>query len=568
MSNYAKSLSQAMNRKKTSQSEAIPGREADMAKNNAGGFSFTITPWDQLDRFLILGTEGGTYYANEKKITKENALNVIELINSDGVKVVERVVEISTSGRAPKNDPALFVLALAASAEDEKTRKAALEALPKVARIGTHLFHFADFVDGMRGWGRALRRAVANWYLDMPIKDLANQAIKYQQRDGWSHRDMLRLAHVKTEDAEREAILRWMAGGMDAVEGSDYVYGKGENRITIAREDVSDRLHYQITAFEAAKKATSASEIINLIHTAGLPREAIPTRFLTEKSVWEALLVKMPMTAMIRNLATMSRVGLISTFSKAEKDIVARLSDSDAIRKARVHPIQILSALMTYESGRGVRGNSTWDPSRKVIDALNDAFYGSFGNVTPTGKNHLLALDVSGSMTYGTIGGVPGLTPRVASAAMALVTANVESNYEMVGFTGGSSSYYSRNVGLDGITVLKISPKMRLDDVCKYLDQFPYGPTDCALPMVWAKANNVPSEAFSIYTDNETWHGNIHPSQALKQYRDAMGIPAKLAVVGMTATNFSIADPKDSGMMDLVGFDTATPQLMSDFFSK
>ena len=53
--------------------------------------------------------------------------------------------------------------------------------------------------------------------------------------------------------------------------------------------------------------------------------------------------------------------------------------------------------------------------------------------------------------------------------------------------------------------------------------------------------------------------------QALRDYRQALGIPAKLIVVGMVANSFSIADPSDGGMLDVVGFDTATPQLMSDF---
>ncbi len=66
----------------------------------------------------------------------------------------------SREGRAPKNDPALFALALAAGSADEATRKAALDALPQVARTGTHLFQFATFVEGFRGWGRSLRRAV------------------------------------------------------------------------------------------------------------------------------------------------------------------------------------------------------------------------------------------------------------------------------------------------------------------------------------------------------------------------------------------------------------------------
>ena len=57
------------------------------------------------------------------------------------------------------------------------------------------------------------------------------------------------------------------------------------------------------------------------------------------------------------------------------------------------------------------------------------------------------------------------------------------------------------------------------------------------------------------------------PVQALQEYRRKLGIPAKLVVVGMTANGFSIADPNDGGMLDVVGFDAATPQLISDFIA-
>ena len=83
--------------------------------------------------------------------------------------------------------------------------------------------------------------------------------------------------------------------------------------------------------------------------------------------------------------------------------------------------------------------------------------------------------------------------------------------------------------------------------------------------MVWAIQNKIEVDTFIIYTDNETWAGSIHPVQALQQYREKMGIPAKLIVVGMTATNFSIADPDDFGMLDVVGFATDTPAIISNF---
>src|SRR5581483_7315445 len=102
--------------KKTSQSQPIPG--TDQVRNSAGGYAWAVDDWKRLDRFLILGSEGGSYYASEQKLTVENAEAVRRCIAADGARVVARIVEISDAGRAPKNDPALFALAMAAGLGD------------------------------------------------------------------------------------------------------------------------------------------------------------------------------------------------------------------------------------------------------------------------------------------------------------------------------------------------------------------------------------------------------------------------------------------------------------------
>ena len=96
--------------KTTLQSEPVPG--VPMVPNQAGGYVFAIDDWARLDRFLILGTEGGTYYATERKATMENAEAVCRCIAADGARTVRRIVEISQSGRAPKNGPAILESAL------------------------------------------------------------------------------------------------------------------------------------------------------------------------------------------------------------------------------------------------------------------------------------------------------------------------------------------------------------------------------------------------------------------------------------------------------------------------
>jgi 60 kDa SS-A/Ro ribonucleoprotein len=556
--NYSKTF----NRRVTPQSQPIPG--STQVRNSDSGYSWEVDDWTRLDRFLILGAEGGTYYIAERDLVKQNHEAIVRCIKADGIRAVNRVVEISDAGRAPKNDPAIFVLALVATHGDAPAKAHAFANLGKICRIGTHLFHFTKYVNAMRGWGRGLRNAVGRWYVDRAADDLAHQAVKYQQRDGWSHGDLLRLAHPKAPSTQHDAVFRWMLAGMDAL-GEREVKRKVRGEDRVAKYDAVGALPKLIEAFEQAKRAASAGEIVKLISEFNLPREAVPTQWLNEAAVWEALLERMPMTAMIRNLGKMTSLGLLGVFSNAKRFIVAKLRDESALKRARIHPLAVLVAQKIYAQGHGDKGSLTWSPVSAVVDALDEAFYATFQNVQPCGKPLLLALDVSGSMGASMIAG-SCLSAREASAAMALITAATEPECEIIAFSAAASGYGGMHGGGEsGITRVDISPRMRLADVIKCVSSIPMGGTDCSLPMLWAARNKLNVSGFITYTDSETWAGDIHPAQALRQYRSAFVGDAKAVVVGMTSNGFTLADPNDRGMLDVVGFDTSVPAIISDF---
>jgi 60 kDa SS-A/Ro ribonucleoprotein len=117
----------------------------------------------------------------------------------------------------------------------------------------------------------------------------------------------------------------------------------------------------------------------------------------------------------------------------------------------------------------------------------------------------------------------------------------------------------------DRFVELPIGRDERLKDVLERTGDLPFQATDCALPMLYALEHRVAVDVFVIYTDNETWAGTIHADEALRRYREVTGIAAKLVVVGMTSTGFTLADPNDAGMLDVVGFDTAAPAVIADF---
>lgn len=518
--------------KQTPQSQPIPG--STQVPNNAGGFGWQVDDWTRLHRFLILGAEGGTYYVGEKELTQQNAQAALRCIEADGTRVVREVIDVSSKGRAPSNDPALFVLALCASLGNKETKQLALASLPMVARIGTHLFHFVTYVQSMRGWGRGLRRAIQNWYLSKVHQELVYDLTKYQSRDGWSHRDLLRLAHPKPDSIQQTVAFNWAVKGtlqtVDTpykVQELDYLAGAHE------------LLHTQ-------DKKRAAELIVQY----NLPRECVPTQFLNDPGIWEVLLNRMPITAMVRNLGNMSKVGLLTPMSTAAATVIAKLADTDQLRRSRIHPMQLLVALKQYAMGHGLRGSGIWTPVPQVVDILDASFYTSFGNVTPTGKKFVLGVDGSGSM-QAPCHGTEVLSAREAAAAMAMITIATEPNYAVCAFT-------------TRLHHLTLSPRTRLDDAVRQMYIAPEG-TDGSIPLLWAKELGVQTDCVILYTDNESWAGSMHVAQALQLCRDRVNPQMKLVTMSMTSNHVTVADPNDVGSLNVVGFDTTVPQVISDF---
>ncbi len=517
---------------KTPVPQSAPATKAQV-RNSAGGYVFDAGCWTRLERFLILGSESNTYYATAPKLIEQSAEAVMMCAKQDIVRTLSRISTISKEGRAPKNDPAIFALALITADHTLWSNPGVVEILGNtfrdVCRISTHVFSFVNDVNHLKGYRRAIRKIVASWYNSKTGDDLAYQMVKYFQRNGWSHKDVLRLSHVKPVDKHHQALYRWAT-----------------------KDEYLDDLPRLVHVHRQLTRSTSETEVVSLIKdNRAITWEMVPTQFLKSPKVWEALLPNMPLTAMVRNLGRMTSIGLIKPLSNAASHIQTVLSSGDYIHKSRLHPLVLLNAGKQYAAGHGDKGSLTWSPVGTVTDAIEAGFYLAFNNVAPTNKRTLLAVDISGSMSCGAVGGM-SVTPREASMALAMVTARTEPNHYIMAF---GTRFQKVDVG----------PKDSLRTILRTTDAMGMQGTDCALPMVWAKENKIDVDTFVIYTDNETWYGKIHPFEALKQYRQSRSINSKLVVCGMTANKFSIADPNDAGSLDIVGFDTAVPELISMF---
>lgn len=541
----AASIARHVSPRVTPQTEKIPGSKQE--QNNAGGYAYVIEPWLQFERFLLCGSADGTYYQGERELTKENAANLRACADADPGRTVRRLVELDEAGACPKKATVLF--ALAALSAHPLAKRDALRALPRVCRTGSDLLQLLPAIKMFRGYGRMVKDAVRAWFHVQQPRNLAYQVSKYQQRGGLSFRDVLRLFKPRPGSDAKSRCFEWIAPHNAAPKDrqGNPLPVKAPGRPLAEFPDL--RL---LAAVEEVNRADNARQVVQLIERDGLVREHIPTKWLNDAKVWEALVQRMPIGAMVRNLGKLTNCGALSPLSDVARKVCADLRDGEKLRRGRIHPLAILQATAIYAMGRGVKGSLTWQPVSTVLEALEDAFYKCFDNVQPTGLRHVIAVDVSGSMDTEKVAG-SWLTARSAAAGMGMAIARSEAEYQFVAFSGL-------------MTPMPISNRTSLLDVIKISQSIRMGRgTDCASPLVWACANNVVADCFTILTDNESYAGPIHVSQALRQYRERLNPKAKLAALAFTATKYSVGDPDDAGTLNCCGLDNGLPKVFRSF---
>ena len=184
----------------------------DQVLNCSGGYVWQLSAIEHVNRYLVLGgaKDMGNYYKQADDVSHECALSVLQMIRSPDasqfVQLCHLLKAVSIGGRAPKQEPVLLSVAAAiVFAKNAQEKEIAFETAKACVRIPTHLFMLAGFVRDLsmakpqnkgKGWGAGFRRTMAHYYLSHTGRELAFHMTKYQNREGWTHADMIRMLHI------------------------------------------------------------------------------------------------------------------------------------------------------------------------------------------------------------------------------------------------------------------------------------------------------------------------------------------------------------------------------------
>ena len=488
--------------------------DPDQVPNNAGGFVWQISDREQVIRYLIIGSEGGNFYQTPQQVSSTCASCVLRMTRTpDNFKwLIETIRQVSIEGRAAKQESTLLALATAivfARTPADKTE--ALNAVKDCVRILTHMYMLIGYIKIFSkaghptlaapsasasaasasatsskvvtvgsGIGRGIRRVFGDYFYSRTGIEIANLITKYQNREGWTIKDVLTLIHIdpkKMKDAGGRLAIEHV---FKTKEEFDPILAAAPPTAEPTKTFISAIKEIQTIVLRSTTTATASltqgelDRIVQLINQVGLCREQLPSQLFKQRKVWEALLTNkgangkgkgMPLTALIRNLGKLSTDEIKIIEARTMRDqspagkqaysasasaaaasasatspqifppghpqhyteyIFRRITDARDIKRTRIHPYTILVAMLTYKKGSGDKGGMMWTPNIHIVDALDHAFKLAFQNITPTGKRIKIALDVSGSMSSAFCAGSQIVNCATASVAMMMMTLYVE----------------------------------------------------------------------------------------------------------------------------------------------
>lgn len=423
---------------------------AAVARNAEQAPAYAFSPRHQLAQLAATGCLSQTFYANA-----EDQLDTVTALAQgvDAAFVAKTAIYARESGYM-KDMPALLAAGLA-------VRDVALlgQVFPRVVDNGKMLRNFVQILRsgavGRKSLGTRPKKLVQHWLLTATEKQLLNAAVGNTP----SLADVVKMVHPKPAEAWRAAWFAWLIG-----------------------KPVDEAALPPITqAFERFKRESAqgaASDVPD-----------VPFQMLTALELSAAQWAQIARTGswqvVRQNLNTFARHGVFDIPGMAEV-VAAKLSDRQAVAKARVMPYQLMAAFKV--AGEAV--------PQVVRDALQDAMEVALNNVPSFEGRVVVCPDVSGSMSSAVTGhrGSATSSVRCIDVAALVAAAVLRKNPQ------------ARVLPFEQ-DVVKLSLNAR-DSVmtnAQALAKIGGGGTNCSAPLALLNRERASVDLVILVSDNESW---------------------------------------------------------------
>ena len=313
-------------------------------------------------QMLLTNTISNIFYASEEAC-RDRALELHVFAADEDPEFMARALVFARCEGFMRLQPlvGLAVLSLASPSLFKLAFGHVVRIIPDLVEFTLALESF-----GRGQGGRMVKREAARKLLAVD----EYSALKYAGTGrGYGLRDLLRVYHPRAVDKKTQTIFKYIINGFDA-------------------EGLERGLIPQIAAFEKFKAAAIAGDSASAIQA--IEEGQLPYNIVTgaaqsmSAGLWGALLLSMPLFALLRHLETLERAGVLN--DPAAVDFIrGRFSDPEAIRRAKILPFRFAQAWRM----------ASRDTIRHALERATEL---SLENLPYVAGATAVLLDVSGSM--------------------------------------------------------------------------------------------------------------------------------------------------------------------------
>ncbi|XP_071541187.1 RNA-binding protein RO60-like isoform X2 [Panulirus ornatus] len=501
----------------------------------------------------------------------------------------------------PYVDKEALVLCLAVASKQSDQKKLVMDAHSAVRELctSTHLFFLFIQISkmiskqtGHSGWGRGLRRAVNEWYLSWEPRRLALEVTRHSSAYGWTHRDIIRLAHLKLREMPlgTQVVLHYVFMGLEKTV-QEYV-GKDNTSELLELIQVLDKDGHP----EDGEKSWNVDQVINKVNKlhelyGGLTLDDVPSQSLKSAEVWSHMLDKLEGESAVASVNRMAKANLLNPSSDTNhalsSKLVDRLTHSDHTSGC-ITPTQVLMALHAYEHPTSYFARYVGDaigkpfekkftkggasksprapgkiPSKKttkinpqVVDALHSLISASAKNIEKTSRKLGICVDVRGSMgTSHVWTGNPEGKGEVTGHEGAAVT--------VLSLTSGGTSPAATTLAFSGnsLAEIKLPEGITLLQLIDKFKETVIGEVNVESALNWAREKEAVTMV--ILTHKLDQQAISAATQTLQQLNEKNNTHIRLVLCGFGTKH--LHTQRTDNFLLVLGFDQRTPSIIRAF---
>ncbi|XP_011506346.1 PREDICTED: 60 kDa SS-A/Ro ribonucleoprotein-like [Ceratosolen solmsi marchali] len=373
----------------------------------------------QLCRFLYIGTEkpvykSGNWFDYNYNLT-QNIFSIDEYATyyNEFKDIVSLIIQEHDRKLIQNPETLIFVLAMCAQQhEKENLRRKAYDAVCKVCKSPEHFILFNKFCSLINkhkdcpkkgGNGHGWRNAVKKWYYSKTPMELAKIATEFKSRYGWKHKDIIKLAHIRTTGSDREIVFKYMLFGFKKLKETlpdPNTQSETAEEIMKFFESVEDLKHCKDRIRSAA-----------LIDSLNLTLDHVPEHMLKFEEVWNLLVSSMSLSMILKNLQRIHNLGFLKSNGAMTLKVLDSLNPQN-VTKEKIHPAVFLITVKNYlNAGKSLSYEkrkikeqakkplpSPPKANKEIVDALYDMLNFSFSHLQATNHRYFIAIDTSRRM--------------------------------------------------------------------------------------------------------------------------------------------------------------------------